>query len=191
MHERANFGVIGNYGEIKMNIVLIGYRCCGKTSAGKIIAERLEKNFVDTDDLIKEKSGRSIDDIVSMYGWEHFRNIEKKVVREVSSAENQVIATGGGVIMNEENVNNLKEKGFLVWLYAGADIIKKRLKEDALTGENRPSLTGDDPFHEINKVMKQREPIYESASDIKVDTSSMTVPEVAELILKEIMQGRK
>lgn len=169
-----------------MNIVLIGYRCTGKTSAGKIIAEKLDKKFVDTDELIKEKSGRSINDIVSMYGWQHFRDIETEVVREVSSVENQVIATGGGVIMNEENVYNLKDKGFLVWLHADVDIIKKRLGEDAISGENRPSLTGDDPTDEIKKVMEQRGPIYSNVSDMSVDTSQMNIKEVVDIIVEKI-----
>lgn len=168
-----------------MNIVLIGYRCCGKTSVGMNIAEKLGKKFVDTDDLIREKSGRSIDDMVSLYGWQHFRDIETEVIREVSSLKDQVIATGGGVIMNEENVFNLKKDGVLIWLYADVNIIKKRLKEDNTSGESRPSLTGDDPADEIVKVLEQREPIYESASDMKIDSSNMTISEMAELILAD------
>ena len=97
-----------------MNIVLIGYRCCGKTSAGKYIAEKLNRKFIDTDDLIKEKAESSIDDIVFRHGWQYFRELEKGVIKEVSSNDNLVIATGGGVVTERENVDNLKKNGLII-----------------------------------------------------------------------------
>jgi len=177
-----------------MNIVLIGYRCCGKTSTGQLIAERLDKKFVDTDALIIEKAGFSIDKIVSHHGWRYFRDIEAAVVKEVSSSESLVIATGGGVIMNEENAINLKKNGIVVWLYADVDIIKKRLEKDTTSDENRPSLTGDDPTDEIKKVLEQRESLYRDASDIAVDTSQLNINDAAGIIidnLDEIVEKKK
>ena len=168
-----------------MNIVLTGYRCCGKTSAGKLIAAKLGREFIDTDELIIEKAGCSIDKIVSNRGWDYFREIEKSVIKEVSSKENMVIATGGGVILNEENIVNLKKNGFVVWLYANIDIIRKRLIEDTVSDENRPSLTGVNPSDEIKTVLEEREPLYKSAGDVAVDTGKLSINEVADVIIEE------
>jgi shikimate kinase len=169
-----------------MNIVLIGYRCCGKTSVGKNIAERLDKRFIDTDDLIRERSASSIDNIVSRHGWQHFRELEKDVIKEVTSNDDLVIAAGGGVVTEKENIQNLKKNGFFIWLRSDIETIKERMKKDEKSSENRPSLTGEDPVDEIKRVMEVRKPLYESAADMIIDTSSISIPEVAELILSEV-----
>ncbi len=169
-----------------MNIVLIGYRCCGKTSIGKIIAERLDKKFVDTDELIIDKAGCSIDRIVSNHGWQSFRNIEAEIIKEVSALDNLVIATGGGAVIQEDNISNLKRNGFVVWLYANIDIIRKRLIEDTVSNENRPSLTGDEPSDEIKAVLEEREALYKGASDVAIDTGKLNINEVADVIIGEI-----
>ena len=170
-----------------MNIVLIGYRCCGKTSTGKVLAERLDKKFVDTDELIIDKAGCSIERIVSNHGWQSFRNIEAEIVKEVSALDNLVIATGGGAVIQEDNISNLKRNGFVVWLYADIDIIRKRLIEDTVSDENRPSLTGDEPSDEIKAVLGEREPLYKGASDVAIDTGKSNINEVADVIIEEII----
>lgn len=169
-----------------MNIVLIGYRCCGKTSAGRLIAGKLGRRFIDTDEMITEIAGCSIDEIVSSKGWQHFRDIERDVIKDVSSMNNMVISAGGGVIIDEVNVKNLKANGFLVWLYADVETIKKRLNADKGSAANRPSLTGDDPSDEIVKVLEYRNPLYKNACDMAVDTSHLDMNEVVEIIIEEI-----
>lgn len=171
-----------------MNIVLIGYRCSGKTSVGKIIAEKMNRIFVDTDKMIEEKTGSSIEEIVSREGWEYFRDIEKVVVEEVSSKNNLVIATGGGIVMKEDNMENLKEKGFIVWLKGDADILSERMEKDHGKGIRRPSLTGENPAAEIRRVLEIRDTLYEKAGDFIVDTNRISFQEVAELIIKEILK---
>lgn len=166
-----------------MNIVLTGYRCCGKTSTGKVIAQKLGMDFMDTDEIIVEKSGSSIDKIVSVSGWEYFRKIEAETVKGLSSCDNIVISTGGGVVTNNENIVNLKKNGFIVWLYAGIDIIKKRLAGDINTDINRPSLTGINPVDEIITVLEQREPLYRTAGDISVDTGRYDICRTADIII--------
>ena len=96
-----------------MNIVLIGYRCCGKTSAGRSIAESLGREFIDTDEMIIEKAGCSIDEIVSGHGWEYFRRLENDIIKSVSSMENMVIATGGGVVTDAETLRILRPMDLL------------------------------------------------------------------------------
>jgi len=173
-----------------MNIVLIGYRCSGKTSVGKIISERKGISFYDTDDLIVKKTGRSIEEIVKKEGWERFREIEKDVIREASGFDNAVIATGGGVVMDQDNVNALKRKGFIAWLDGDPDILIKRMEKDRDAGNIRPSLTGIDPAVETRKVLEVRTPLYRKAADLVINTNSLSVDEAAERILKAFSDHR-
>nr|NIR15922.1 shikimate kinase [Desulfobacterales bacterium] len=124
-----------------MNIVLIGYRCSGKTVVGKTLARELGKEFLDTDALIEENAGRTIERMISTKGWDHFRETEKRLVEEVSRRNNLVIATGGGIVMDEENVKNLKQNGWIVWLKGKPDVLRERMAKEQGSGKVRPSLT--------------------------------------------------
>ena len=167
-----------------MNIVLIGYRCSGKTSVGRTLAGKLGRDFLDTDALIEEKAGYSIEMIVAREGWEHFRALEKRVVGEVSRRENLVIATGGGVVMDQENVENLRRNGYIIWLKGNAEVLEWRMNREERSGNTRPSLTGTDPLEEIKQVLKVRTPFYEQAGNLIVDTSTLSVAEVVDSIIK-------
>ena len=92
-----------------MNLVLIGYRAAGKTTVGRRLSASLGRVFVDTDDLIEERQGTQIGEIVRFHGWDYFRAIEKKIVSNVSNHDNLVIAAGGGAVLENENVKALKE----------------------------------------------------------------------------------
>jgi shikimate kinase len=173
-----------------MNIVLIGYRCSGKTTVGKLIAERTGMAFHDTDDLIEKRAGRSIAEIVSKDGWEKFRELEKAVIRAASAKKNAVIATGGGVVMSEDNVNNLKNSGCVVWLEGGVDTLMNRMEKDNSEGRNRPSLTGADPVAETRKVLEVRNPLYRRAADLVINTDGLTLEDVAERIVKVVSSQR-
>jgi shikimate kinase len=168
-----------------MNIVLIGYRCSGKTNSGKIVAEKMGRGFMDADSMIEERVGCTIEEIANMEGWERFRGLEKELIKELSRMDNLVIATGGGAVIDEENVINLKKNGFVVWLKAGIDIIKERMEKDELSGISRPSLMGEDPVEEIRKVLEIREPLYRKAMDFELDTSHLSILEAADLIMKK------
>jgi shikimate kinase len=169
-----------------MNIVLIGYRCSGKTVVGKILASELGKAFLDTDALIEERSGRSIETIISTKGWDQFRETEKRLVEEVSRGNNLVIATGGGIVMEEENVKNLKQNGWVVWLKGKPEVLKERMAKEQGSGRVRPSLTGADPLEEIREVLDARKPFYERAGDLVVDTSSLSIRDAADLIMENL-----
>ena len=169
-----------------MNVVLIGYRCSGKTVVGKTLARELGKEFLDTDALIEENAGRSIETMISTKGWDRFRETEKRLVKEVSRRNNLVIATGGGIVMDEENVKNLKQNGWVVWLKGEPDVLRERMAKEEGSGKVRPSLTGADPLEEIKEVLSVRKPFYERAGDLVVDTTNLSIGDAAALIIKNL-----
>lgn len=108
-----------------MNIILIGYRCSGKTTVGRILAQDMKRDLMDTDRLIEEKTRLSIPLYVSQKGWRRFRELEREIIRELATQDNLVIGTGGGVVMDRENVKTLKRNGWVVWLKADSSIIRE------------------------------------------------------------------
>jgi len=167
-----------------MNIVLIGMRGSGKTTIGKLLAKRLGKQFIEMDELIVQKVGHSIPEIVNRYGWEKFRDVEQEITREVARWDNVVNATGGGVVTREENIRQLKKKGKLVWLKANTDTLLRRVGND----QSRPSLTGKSQREDMEAVLADRSPIYEQVADFIIDTEDKMPEEVAEIITKLYME---
>ena len=163
-----------------MNIVLIGLRGSGKTIIGKLLAKRLSKQFVEMDELIVQRLGQRIPEIVNRYGWQKFRDAETEVTREVAVLDNVVNATGGGVVTREENIHELKKKGKLVWLKADLDTLLRRIGNS----QSRPSLTGKSQREDMEAVLAERSPIYERVADFIVDTEGKMPEEVAEAIAK-------
>jgi len=169
-----------------MNIVLIGYRCSGKTVVGKIVARELGRDFMDTDELIEVNTGCSIEKIISTKGWPCFRRVEKKMIKKVAQKNNLVIATGGGVVMDKENLKNLKENGWTVWLDAKPEVLKQRMFNEKNGGIVRPSLTGDDPLEEIQQVLDVRRPLYKEAANIVIDGTALYPWQVADSIISAL-----
>jgi shikimate kinase len=173
----------------EMNVVLIGYRCSGKSAVGRVLARELERDFLDMDELMEKRVGCSIEKLVFGRGWDHFRDTEKRLVKEVSKRDNLVIATGGGVVMDKENVINLKHNAWVVWLNGKAEVLRDRMAEEHKSGRIRPSLTGADSLEEITEVLSLREPLYKTAAELIVDTSGFSVPEVTALIIRNLPKG--
>jgi len=175
-----------------MNIVLIGYRCSGKTTVGKALARMLNMQFIDTDQLVENRSGRSIDQIVMRSGWVEFRALEKEIISRAAAKDNLVIATGGGVVLQEENIIQLRKNGFTVWLKAPPRVIKERMAQDELQGIRRPPLKGENPVDEISRVLAERERLYEEAADLIVDTTSSDIDRVCKTIIAnmELVGGK-
>ena len=174
-----------------MNIVLIGYRCSGKTTVGKLLAWDLKREFLDTDRFIEGKTGFPIHSYVSQMGWRDFRTVEKEVVSHVASRDDLVIATGGGVVIDRENVRNLKKNGWVVWLDTGVQVIRERMKKAQKSGEFRPTLSGADPLKEIERILRERMPVYELTSDYRVNTNRKNPEEVEQAIMRALSQRYK
>jgi shikimate kinase len=169
-----------------MNIVLIGYRGTGKSAVGKLLADRLDLDFYDADDLVEKRGGQSIQEMVAAKGWEFFREREKDVMRELSGIDAAVIATGGGAVLDPENVRLLKRRGQLIWLDADAQTVIARIQADTDSEQRRPSLTGREPADETGAVMAARAPFYREAADLCVDTSGKSLDEIVDEICSEL-----
>ncbi len=173
-------------------IVLIGHRCTGKTSGGKKLAERLGCSFVDTDDMIERRTGRTIGELVKQGGWPLFRKEEKKVLRDMITKENRVIATGGGVFDDPENRELVKTSGLLIWLTADTETIIGRMEADPTGKERRPSLTGTtDVRAETADVLARRNPLFGEIAHHVVDTTEKTVDAVVDDICTLIQKEKE
>ncbi len=135
--------------------------------------------------------GISIEDLVSSKGWNTFRALERQAVQAVSAQDNQVIAVGGGAVLDEENVRNLGRGGFVVWLDGAPEVLRGRMAEEQRVGKIRPSLTGEAPLTEIRQVLNSRRPVYEKASALRVDTSAFGPEETATLIIEALSEKRE
>jgi shikimate kinase len=166
-----------------MNIVLIGYRGSGKSTVGRKLAARLKLRFVDIDDLIEDRQGTPIRDIVKCHGWGHFRKLERNTIEEISKEDDLIIAPGGGAVLDSDNVKALRKNGVIIWLKADKQTLLKRLSQDPVTNTRRPTLTGKGTSEELKEVMSLREPIYERVSEIQIDTSILDVETVVEHVL--------
>ena len=165
-----------------MNIILIGYRCTGKTTIGRKVAENLGIPFYDTDILVERQAGRTILEITEENGWQALRHEEKAVIRKLAALDGCVIALGGGAILDEANVRNLKPEGLFVWLTADAASIIRRMNNDGKSKSQRPPLSELGIYEEVDRILEEREPLYQSAADMTIDTKDRTVQDIAERI---------
>lgn len=173
-----------------MNLVLIGYRAAGKTTVGRRLSASLRKVFVDTDEVIEERHGTHIGEIVEFYGWDYFRALERRVILEISKHDDLVIAAGGGAVLDLGNVKDLGRNGFIIWLKADIQVLLERMAKDRRTATGRPSLTGKGALEELKEVLAQREGFYEKVSEVQVDTSALQVEGVVEAVLS-ILNGNR
>ncbi len=169
-----------------MNIVLIGFRGTGKSTVGKLLANRLERDFIDSDKYIEDSTGKTIKRIFEEEGEEGFRKIETDVITKLSRMDNKIISAGGGVILKEDNVKNLKSNGFLVLLEATPKIIHNRIIQDEKTTQQRPSLTDKTPLDEIKHLLEQRKVPYKNAADYTINTSYVACEDIVNEIITVI-----
>ena len=168
------------------NLFLIGYRCTGKSSVGRFLAEELNWPFTDTDSLLVAQQRMSIKEMVGAHGWEGFRQMERVVLKSICASGGQVVATGGGIVLNDENVMCMKKSGRIIWLRARLETITARMLKDKDSREFRPALTLDDSISEIEESVHSREPIYDNAMDFFVDTDDLTIRAITDIIIEKL-----
>ena len=169
-----------------MNLFLIGYRCSGKTTVGKSVATALDWLFVDTDTELVKENGTQIKNMIDAKGWEAFRRRESATLMRICNQKRQVVATGGGVVLNVANINAMKASGMVIWLDAGVETIQKRMLQDKSTENFRPALTDKGRMEEIEDMLLQRKPIYESASDFTINTDGIPINEITKRIIEKL-----
>jgi shikimate kinase len=171
------------------NIVLLGFMGTGKSAVGRRLARDLHYQFVDTDQLIEEKTGKRISELFEQEGEAHFRRLEAEVAQEVGRREQAVISTGGGIVLNPANLEALRRNGVLVSLQARPEVILKRVQKRA---GQRPLLKGPDPLSEIHRLLQERELQYRGA-DFTLDTSDIDAEAAAQLLKQRVLEfeGRK
>jgi shikimate kinase len=158
----------------------------GKSAVGRNLAKKLKRRFVDLDRFIEKKEGKKVREIFSENGEPYFRELEKQALLAVLEHNEQVIATGGGVIMDEENLQLLKNKTFLVCLTASTDAILRRIGN----GAKRPLLKGINRKERIEELKSQREKNYAQAH-LCVDTSESTIDQVVDRIVEAFVSEKR
>ena len=161
------------------NIVIVGFMGTGKSVVAKEVAKRLGLQYVSMDKMIEGREGRQIKEIFAQDGEDYFRKIEKEITKELSRKDDLVIDAGGGVVIDDENVRNLKSRGIMVSLSARADVILSRTDRS----KDRPLLNVPDPKRRIEELLAARAAHYARA-DFHIDTSDKKISDVVEEVIR-------
>ena len=168
---------------MKTSIAMTGFMGTGKTAVGRVLAEKLGRDFIELDALIEKKAGKSIPEIFQQDGETGFRELEIEAAREVADKKNTVVACGGGIVLNKINIDRLRKEYVIVYLTASPGVILKRTSDDK---DGRPLLAVDDRAAQIRELMRYRRPFYERAADIRINTSKLNIDSVAEMIIRKL-----
>lgn len=156
----------GAMAQTKLNIVLCGFMGCGKSTVGKKLSQMTQMEFVDMDGYIEKRAGMKIPDIFEKHGEGFFRDLEHEAAVELSQRGGYVVATGGGALTFQRNVDAFKEGGVIVLLDTPLRVLQLRLKND----RNRPLLQRPDRFRFIRELRQKRMPLYRRAADVVIPT---------------------
>lgn len=168
------------------NVFLVGPMGAGKTTIGRLLAEELGKQFLDSDQVVEERAGANISWIFDVEGEPGFRVRESAAIEDLCTLDNIVLATGGGAVLAEANRQHLRKRGFVVYLKATIAQQVERTKRD----QKRPLLKGtDDPKAKLTSLMELRDPLYREVADITVMTSRRSPRAVCNEILQQIHQA--
>ncbi len=161
-----------------MNVIVFGFMGVGKSTVGKLLAPRLGYRFVDSDVEAEKEAGMRIADIFAERGESAFRDLERRVIERLGSSNSQVIAIGGGAVLDQRNVETLRRGGKMVLLSASPEEIGLRTRGDL----TRPLLVGDNKLMRIRSLLEERREHYLAAADMVVDTNGISPIRVAEAI---------
>lgn len=165
------------------NIILIGFMGTGKSTVGRLLAERLNYCFIDIDALIVAREASSINEIFVKKGEVYFRSLETAVLKEVLQGKRLVVSTGGGAVLSETNRSLMKQSGSVINLLASPDVVAARLAKDT----DRPLLRDGKSFERITTLLADREAFY-AIADIRIDTTGKNVEDVVDAVLAYISQ---
>ncbi|HEY6999198.1 MAG TPA: shikimate kinase [Candidatus Binatia bacterium] len=186
--ERGSYRYVTDlvFSAMSRNIALIGFMAVGKSAIGRTLAKKLRRRFVDLDRVIERAEGRKVREIFEHKGEAYFRQLEKQALAEVLEKNNQIIATGGGVILDDQNLQILREKALLIGLSAEMDVLLARAGD----ATKRPLLQGSHRRERIEDLLRQRAARYAQAH-VTIDTSNLTVDQVVKKIMGMLEVGKK
>lgn len=174
---------------------LIGYRGSGKTAVGQLLAEELGWELVDTDSLVESALGTSISDYFAQAGEAAFRERECQALRSVvdraRAGERLVVSTGGGIVLDPDNVARMRQNGLVLWFRASVEVLERRIGGDPGTLGSRPALLGTSSVGEVGEVLGRRLPLYEAAAHATIATDELTPTQVAGDALRLILDYTK
>lgn len=164
------------------NVYLVGLMGAGKTTIGRSLAKRLNLDFLDSDREIEARTGVTIPTIFEIEGEDGFRRREVQMIADLSRLRGRVVATGGGVVLREENRATLRTNGFVVYLNVPPQTLWERTRND----RNRPLLQVADPLLKLKELYAERDPLYREVADLIIDSSRINAQGVLQLLLKEV-----
>ena len=167
------------------NIFLVGMMGAGKTTVGRALAHRMKREFVDTDRLLVERTGVPVATVFEIEGEEGFRRRESMVLREVCEADGRVVATGGGIILSEENRAVMREAGTVIYLRARIESLWERVRHDS----SRPLLATPDPRARLAQLLAEREPMYRDAAHIVVESGPQSASTLVGRVISALRTG--
>lgn len=167
-----------------MKLVLIGLRGSGKTTVGRIVAERLGVEFMDCDEYIERKTQLTIREIFERCGEQYFRIVEGDAIRALVKKSAGVLATGGGAVLHYKNVHDLRSFGKVIFLDVQPEIAWERIRGDSATLERRPFPPGEDPLSVLREQAEARRPYYLQAADAIVPANGCKPERVADRVLE-------
>ena len=166
---------------MKSNVILIGFMGSGKTSVGKRLAHQLNKQFIDFDEEIQKETGISIPQIFKTKGESFFRKKEQEIAKKIAKETNLVMATGGGIVLNHQNIEKLSLNGIIIYLKCEFDIIVQRLK-----AENTRPLFSRNNLNNFQKIFHSRSKLYETSADIIISVENKSYTLIIEEIKEKI-----
>ncbi len=170
---------------MKTSVALVGFMGTGKTAVGKLLAQKLGKEFIELDALIEKRAGKSIPEIFRQDGEIVFRELEIQVTKDIAAKKNAVIACGGGIVLNTINIDRLRQECIIGCLTASPAAILKRTAKDK---DGRPLLAVDDRLAQIKELLQFRRPFYERAADITVNNSRLKPEAVVRIIIAKLKE---
>jgi shikimate kinase len=171
-----------------MNVALVGYRGCGKSTLGKRLADKLWEKFIDIDDVIVRKEGKTIKDIFEQLGEDYYRDVETSCLIETLQNKDFILALGGGTLIRPENRQMVREwAGKIIYLRCDPQVLLERIQSDPMSRLTRPSLTSlGGGIEEIRIKLSEREPIYNEVKDAELDVTNLTPDEAVSYLSRMI-----
>lgn len=161
------------------NLFLVGMMGAGKTTAGRLLARRLGRHFIDTDHEIEARCGVGIPLIFEIEGEAGFRTREARALEELTARDDIVLATGGGAVLRAENRRRLAARGTVIYLHALPEALYRRVRSD----RNRPLLATDDPLARLTELYAERDPLYREIADVVVETGAQSSRSLSRVLL--------